>query len=257
MLLERVWAQPLRGVSKEIIVIESNSTDGSREIIETFIAAHPDSPGTQVRLILQPIARGKGAATREGLASASGDIVIIQDADLEYDTADYPDLLEPIIAGRCEFVLGSRHLGTNSWKIRQFARGSIQAAVMDCAGLLFRALFNSLYPVQLTDPTTMFKVFRHQCIEGMTFSCNRFDFDFELLGKLILAGFIPLELPVSYKSRGFDEGKKIRFFRDPPGWILVILKTRFQRIGTLEQRIRAKELTATEVAADPVALSRE
>jgi glycosyltransferase involved in cell wall biosynthesis len=227
-LLERVWAQPLpQAAAREIIIIESNSSDGSREIVAEFVARHSGAGPSRIQVIHQDRPHGKGHAIREGLAAASGDILLIQDADLEYEVSDYPDLLLPIIEGRTAFVLGSRHLGPARWKIRQFTHNGILASLMNAGGVLFRCIFNVLFSVRLTDPTTMYKVFRASCLEGLEFTCNRFDFDYELLGKLIRAGFTPLEVPVSYKSRGFDEGKKIRIWRDPPTWILAILRCRF------------------------------
>jgi glycosyltransferase involved in cell wall biosynthesis len=230
-LLDRVWAQPLPAAGKEIIIVESNSTDGSREIVAQFQARHArqhaaDS-AAEIRVILQDGPKGKGNAIRQGLAAASGEIVLIQDADLEYDVADYPDLLLPIIDGRAALVLGSRHMGPNGWKIRKFAQGGPRAALMNVGGMLFHTLFNVLFGTRLTDPTTMYKVFRADCLDGLTLSCDRFDFDFELLGKLLRSGVRPLEIPVSYQSRGFDEGKKIRVVRDPLTWLVAIFACRF------------------------------
>jgi glycosyltransferase involved in cell wall biosynthesis len=236
-LLERVWAQPLPGLARELIIVESNSTDGSREIVAQFVARHAGSPHGQVRVIYQERPHGKGHAVRAGFAAASGDILLIQDADLEYEVSDYPDLLRPIVEGRTALVLGSRHLGPASWKIRQFANHGLLAAVMNAGGVLFRLLFNLLFSVRLTDPTTMYKVFRASCLEGLGFRCDGFDFDFELLGKLIRAGHVPLEIPVCYKSRGFDEGKKIRILRDPVTWVLAILRCRFATVPRASRRV--------------------
>jgi len=230
-LLERVWAQPLAGAGKEIIIVESNSTDGSREMVADFVRRHAHESSAQVRALYQPGPMGKGHAIRQGFAAATGDIFLIQDADLEYDVADYPSLLAPIMEGRAAFVLGSRHMGADRWKIRKFGHRSIQAAAMNAGGMLFHRLFNTVFSTRLTDPTTMYKVFRSDCLENLSFTSNRFDFDFELLGKLIRAGFTPLEIPVRYKSRGFDEGKKIRVFRDPFTWILAILRFRYSAPG--------------------------
>jgi glycosyltransferase involved in cell wall biosynthesis len=237
-LLERVWAQPIPGTGKEIVIVESNSTDGSREIVAEFAARHAVDSSTQIQVIHQERANGKGSALREGFRAATGDILLIQDADLEYDVADYPDLLRPIVEGRAAFVLGSRHMGPEGWKIRKFANHGLQASFMNLGGMFFHALFNGLFSARLTDPTSMYKVFRADCLAGLHFTCNRFDFDYELLGKLMRAGFHPLEVPVSYKSRGFDEGKKIRVFKDPPTWVIAILKCRFAPLGVAEDGAR-------------------
>jgi glycosyltransferase involved in cell wall biosynthesis len=230
-LLARVWAQVLPGVSKEIIIVESGSTDGSREIIADFLARHADDPAAKGQVLRQETPQGKGHAVREGFRVATGDILMIQDADLEYDTADYPRLLDPIIEGYTALVLGSRHLGPERWSIRKFSQSGLQSAWMNLGGVLFHGFFNVLFCTRITDPTSMYKVFRADCLDGLRFSCNRFDFDFELLGKLLRAGFTPLEVPVSYKSRGFDEGKKIRMLRDPLTWVAAILKSRFCSLG--------------------------
>ena len=224
-LLEQVWAQPLpQAAAREIIIIESNSTDGSREIVAEFAARHAGAGPARIRVIHQDRPYGKGHAIRAGLAAASGDIRLIQDADLEYDVADYPALLGPIIEGRAAFVLGNRHAGPGHWEIRQFARNSLLARLLNMGGIVFRVLFNAMFNCRLADPTTMYKVFRAECLEGLSFTCDRFDFDFELLGKLIRAGFTPLEVPVSYKSRSFDEGKKIRIVRDGARGVFAILR---------------------------------
>jgi glycosyltransferase involved in cell wall biosynthesis len=229
-LLERVWAQPVAGAVKEIVIVESGSTDGSREIVAQFAERHAADSSLSIRVLHQSRPMGKGHAIRHGFAVASGDIFLIQDADLEYDVADYPALLQPIIDRETQVVIGSRHMGAQRWKIRSFASRPAQAVFMNFGGILFHGLFNALFSTRLTDPTSMYKVFRADCLNGLQFSCNRFDFDFELLGKLIRAGFMPLEIPVSYNSRGFDEGKKIRIFRDPLTWVLAILRCRFSAV---------------------------
>jgi glycosyltransferase involved in cell wall biosynthesis len=235
-LLERVWRQPLPQCVREIIIVESNSTDGSRAIVAEFVARHAHEVPPCVRAIYQDKPYGKGHAVRQGFAAATGEILLIQDADLEYDVADYPDLLKPIIEGRAAFVLGSRHTAPGSWKIRQFAHNGLLALLMNAGGVLFRAIFNALFAVRLTDPTSMYKVFRAECLQGLRFSCNRFDFDYELLGKLLCAGYSPLEVPVSYQSRGFEQGKKIRILRDPPAWVFAILKCRLATLQAARRR---------------------
>ena len=228
-VLESVWAQPLDGLDKEIIVVESNSSDGSVRLVAEFAARHAADTMTPIHVIRQPAARGKGHAVRAGFRVATGDILLIQDADLEYDVRDYPDLLRPIVQGRTSFVLGSRHMGADGWKIRRYARAGMRAWLMNVGGMLFHKFFNEMFGTRLSDPTSMYKVLLASCLDGLTFTCERFDFDYELLGKLIRKGCVPLEVPVSYQSRGFEAGKKIRPFRDPPTWIRAIVATRFSR----------------------------
>jgi hypothetical protein len=102
---------------------------------------------------------------------------------------------------------------------------------MNVGHVFFTGLFNVVYGTRLRDPFTMFKVFRRDCIHGLTFESNRFDFDWELVGKLVRAGYRPLEIPVNYRSRSFAEGKKVSFFRDPLTWIRACFKYRFTRLG--------------------------
>ncbi len=232
-LLERVCAQPIDGCDKELVIIESNSSDGSRHIVEQFVerlAGEPHPPGLQLQVIFEQRPMGKGHAIRRGLEAARGEIILIQDADLEYDVRDYPELLRPIVEGRTHFVLGSRHMGSRRWGVRQFGGRSLQSLAMNLGGMLFHGFFNLVYGVRLTDPSTMFKVFRADCLRGMALRCNRFDFDFELVGSLLRAGYYPLEVPVSYRSRGFEAGKKIRVLRDPWGWVLTILRCRLRSV---------------------------
>jgi len=228
-LLERVWSQSLPGFEKELLVIESNSTDGSRELVQNFITRHPNSKSCSIQAIYEIAPRGKGHAVRQGFKAASGDIFLIQDADLEYDPADYQKLLQPIAEGRAAFVLGSRYMGPRRWRIRKFGTIGLRAVCINYGARLFHKFFNLLFGSRLTDPTTMYKVFRAECLRGLHFTCDRFDFDFELLGKLMLAGFVPVEIPVSYRSRGYDQGKKADIWRDSPIGPLAIIKTRFAR----------------------------
>jgi Glycosyl transferase family 2 len=210
------------GLEREIILVESNSTDGTRE----QVAAFATTPG--VKILWQDRPRGKGHAVREGFKAATGDIVFIQDADLEYDVNDYDALLEPLLHGQAAFVLGSRHSGRV--RMRRFTDQRLLGAVCDVAHLFFTAVINVLYGQHMKDPFTMFKVFRRDCLYGLEFECNRFDFDHELLIKLVRKGYRALEIPVNYCSRSFKQGKKIRFFRDPPGWIKADVKYRLQRL---------------------------
>jgi len=222
--LDAITAKAIPGVEIEIIIVESNSSDGTRELVRPY--AQPP----RVRLILEDRPRGKGHAVRAGFAHATGDIILIQDADLEYDLADYESLLAPILAGRQAFVLGSRH-GEGGWAIRKFSDQPVRGAVLNLAHWTFTLLLNSTLGVWLKDPFTMYKVFRRDCLEGLTFECDRFDFDWELLIKLVRRGYHPIEIPVAYRSRSFAEGKKIRMIRDPLTWLRALVKYRFAPIA--------------------------
>ncbi len=218
--LDALTAKRIAGWEIEIIIIESNSTDGSREIV----LGYRDRPG--VRILLEERPRGKGHAVRAGLAQVTGDVVLIQDADLEYDLADYEKLLAPLQAGTHSFVLGSRH-SPNQWSIREFKGQFFQAALLNAAHWFFTAMIDLSLGLTLRDPFTMYKVFRRECLAGLTFRCNRFDFDWELLIKLVRKGHRPVEIPVSYRSRSFVEGKKIRMFYDPLTWFVAWARARF------------------------------
>lgn len=249
--LERVWAQEVPGFTKEMVIIESNSKDNSRWLCQKFAKRVNDKHPGAVRLVLQEKPSGKGNAVRAGLRAATGDIILIQDADNEYDTADYPSLVEPIVKGQADFVLGSRHLSAGCWKIRKFTGQPLLAHTVNFAGRFFHTLFNVVYGVRLTDPTTMYKVFRRVCVEDIYFEADRFDFDFELVAKLIRRGFTPVEVPVSYVSRGWAEGKKVRLFRDPPTWVRAILRYRFSRLlmSEAERNVAVEEQRRLQVVA--------
>ncbi len=224
-MLDQLTAKNIAGIEIEIIIVESNSTDGSRKLVSKY-ASDP-----RVKLILQDRPRGKGNAVRQGFAAATGTILLIQDADLEYDINDYDALIEPIVRDKANFVLGSRHNQNGPhWKIRKFADSAFLGNFFNFGHLLFLTLFNVLYRQRLTDPFTMFKVFRRECLYGLAFECDRFDFDNELVIKLIRKGYRPLELPVNYASRSLNEGKKISIWRDPPTWVAVMLKCRVSRL---------------------------
>ena len=222
--LERVYSYEIPTVKRELIIVESNSTDGSRQIVKDFVKDKPE-----IIVIFEDQPAGKGHAVRAGLAKAKGDIILIQDADLEYEVSDYPRLLQPIIDGKTKFVLGSRHLdhsGKYKWDIRRF-KEKRKAFFMNLAGLGFHAFFNLVYQTNLSDPTTMYKVFKRECLENIHLKNNYFDLDWELVGKLILAGYKPIEIPVHYRPRGFSEGKKVNIRRDAPRYVKAILETRF------------------------------
>lgn len=223
---EQVYAAKVKGVDREVLVIESNSTDGSRELVKE-IEHLPD-----VRVIWEDRPQGKGHAVRAALAESTGDLLLIQDADSEYDVTDYDIVIEPLLRLEATFVLGSRHLGRRSWKIRQFSDSKTLSTVMNLAHEFFTVLANELYQSDMRDPTTMYKVFRREAYEGLALRRDRFDFDWELVCKLIRHGHVPVEVPVNYRSRSYSEGKKVRFFRDPVTWLTTIVSSRFEPVST-------------------------
>lgn len=221
--IEGVLSKKVRGCEIDLVVVESNSTDGSRDIVNEY-RSNP-----RVNVILEDSPRGKGHAVRQGLSVATGEVILIQDADMEYDFEDYDSLIETLRDGAHTFVLGSRH-GGDKWKVRHFEGQPIVAFLANSVHWILTFAINVLFGVRLTDPFTMFKVFRRSAIQGLTFSSNRFDFDYELLLKLIRRGYKPIEVPVNYSARSFKQGKKVRFFRDPLTWVWAIIKFRFSKL---------------------------
>jgi len=231
-VLDRVLAKRIAGLDTEVVVVESGSTDGTRAIVESY-REHP-----RVTLLFEDRPYGKGHAVRAGLARCTGDFVLIQDADLEYDFEDYDALLEPLMAGRAAFVLGSRH-GGRSWKMRTFSDQPVRAFVMNIGHWVFTGLVDVLFGLTLRDPFTMFKVFRRDCLTGLSFDADRFDFDFELLIKLVRKGYRPVEIPVNYRSRSYAQGKKVSLWRDPWTWLRALARYRLCRIDPLAAVERA------------------
>jgi glycosyltransferase involved in cell wall biosynthesis len=219
--LDALVAKRIEGYEIELILVESNSTDGSRDVVLSY-QGHPG-----VTVILEATPKGKGHAVRAGLAAATGDIIMIQDADLEYDLGDYEKLLAPINAREHAFVLGSRHT-KKGWAIRKFTDQKLHALVLNLAHWTFTLMINVSLGIWLNDPFTMYKVFRRDCLTGVRLECNRFDFDWELLIKLVRKGYRPVEIPVSYHSRSFKQGKKVSMVRDPLTWMFALVKYRFQ-----------------------------
>ncbi len=221
--IERVLAKQLPDLDIELIIVESHSTDGTGEIVREYEGR------SRVKVVWEEHPRGKGHAVRAGFSHLRGDFVLIQDADDEYDIEDYDVLLEPLMSGEAEFVLGARH-GGRTWKMRQFNDQRLAGGFLNFGHWLFTALVNVLFGLRLRDPFTMYKVFRTDCLRGLTFECNRFDFDFELLIKLVRRGYRPIEIPVNYRSRSFKQGKKVNVFRDPWTWLRALIKYRLRKI---------------------------
>jgi glycosyltransferase involved in cell wall biosynthesis len=208
----------------EVVLVESNSTDGTREEVLTLA----DDP--RVTLILENEAKGKGHAVRAGLQKATGDVILFQDADAEYDMDDYEKLLEPIRRFEASFVLGARKCHEGRRGMRHFEQQQHMSWLMNAGHVAFLGLFNAVYRQRLKDPFTMYKVFRRDCLTDVHLECDRFDFDWELTAKLIRRGHIPIELPVYYRSRSFSEGKKISLIGDPISWVRACFKYRFSPI---------------------------
>jgi Zn ribbon nucleic-acid-binding protein len=209
------------GIEKEVVIVESNSTDGTRDIVRRY----EGRPG--VRVVYEEGPRGKGHAVRTGLRHVTGTIVLIQDADFEYDINDYDALLEPILQHKATFVLGSRSLGLDDWKVRKYDATPIRGLALNFAQVVFARTYDVLYQQRVTDVNTMFKVFRAECLDGLDLQSNGFELDIELACKLARNGNSPMEVPVNYIARGFAEGKKIRFWRDAIPSYAAFFKYRF------------------------------
>jgi glycosyltransferase involved in cell wall biosynthesis len=222
ILIEKVLSVALpRGLEKEIVIVEGGSTDGTREEVRRF----EGRPG--IKIVWEEAPRGKGAAVRAGLAEITGDLVLIQDGDLEYDIADYPRLLEPLLDGTCDVMFGSRLMNFKTWQFRRFGGlDRTYGLIVNFGGALFTWLFNTLYGTKLTDGATMFKIFRAADLKGLVLKSDVFDYDWEISAKLAKKGARFSELPVAYKARSRAEGKKIRFWRDGTRVLIAILRYR-------------------------------
>jgi len=221
ILLDRIINKQLEGLKKEIIIVESNSKDSTRQIVIDFVQKHPE-----VKLVLEDKPSGKGHAVRSGFKEATGDFIAIQDGDLEYDINDFDQLVNPLKNYQKAFILGSRHTG--DWKIRSFGESKkIIAAYVNFGHILLSGLINIGCGVNLKDPFTMYKLFRRECLYGLKFDGNRFEIDWEIVIKLIRKGYIPEEIPINYQARGFNEGKKIALLKDPIICVLCFFKYRY------------------------------
>ncbi len=215
-ILAQIDAVDLKGLEldKEIVVCDDGSPDSTSAIVEAFTATD-----SEVKLVRHPVNRGKGAAIRTALESATGDIVLIQDADLEYDVADYPALLEPIVHGRADVVFGSRFLK------RPWPTGMEWPNFLANRILTFSA--NLLFGVRITDEATCFKVFRTDILRRFDLQCERFEFCPEVVGKLGQGNIPVYEVPIEYEARDVASGKKIRW-TDGVEALATLLKVRIR-----------------------------
>ena len=219
-LVGRVIAATLPApMDLEIICVDDCSTDGTSEKLDRLPELHP---GTNLRVIHRTQNGGKGAALRDGFAAATGDFVLVQDADLEYDPADYPDLLTPLVEDRADVVFGSRFIGSEPHRVHYFWHS--------VANRVITLFSNMMTNLNLTDMEVGYKVFRRSVLERIRLKCNRFGFEPEVTAKV--AKLRPrvrvYEVGVSYHGRTYEEGKKITWL-DGVKAVLAIIRFRFSK----------------------------
>ena len=196
-------------VDLEVLVVDDGSTDGTRDVLRQL---HDST----VRVITHERNQGKGAAIRSGLAQVTGDLVLVQDADLEYDPEDWPKLLNPIMRGKAQVVYGSRFTGERR-----------NMLFLHWVGNRFLSLVtNVLYNTTLSDMETCYKLFDRSILDGITLRATRFEFEPEVTAKILRRGIRIYEVPISYTGREFDEGKKITW-RDGFVALWTLVKYRF------------------------------
>ncbi len=211
-IISRVEAVNLGDVRKELIIVDDSSKDGTREMLKTLAET------SQHKIYFHGHNMGKGAALRTALTYAEGDIILIQDADLEYDPAEYAQLIKPILEGRADVVYGSRLTGGKVSRAFNFWHY--------LGNKMLTLVTNILYNAILTDMETCYKVFRADVIKNFQIKSNKFDFEPEITAKILKRKYKLYEMPISYYGRDFDEGKKITW-RDGFAAIWALVKYRF------------------------------
>ena len=204
-ILDRVTYAPFR---KEIIVVNDGSTDGTRQLLE-------ETNNKAIRVCHHERNFGKGRALQTGFSAATGDVIVVQDADMEYDPSEYPILLNPILSGRADVVYGSRLSGHGEHRVLYF---------WHYIGNRFLTLLSNIFTnINLTDMETCYKAFTRQALEGITIQENRFGFEPEITAKVAKNNLRIYEVPISYHGRTYEEGKKINW-RDGVWALWCILK---------------------------------
>lgn len=211
-VINRVQKAKLEGVTKEIIIIDDFSTDKTRRVLM-------DIKDGSLKIFFHPKNLGKGAAIRTGLKHATGDIILIQDADLEYNPKEYPILLKPILENKTKVVYGSRLEAireniANMYKLHYFGN------------IFLTIITNFLYRTKITDMETGYKVFKKEVLDGIELKARRFDFEPEITAKILKKGYKIVEVPISFVARKFEDGKKITW-RDGIKALFYLIKYRF------------------------------
>jgi len=209
-ILSQVRAVDLEKIDKEIVAVDDGSTDGSRDILAEEAAAG------DLKALYHDVNQGKGAAVRTAIEHATGDLILIQDADLEYDPRDYPMLIRPIVEKRVTVVYGSRFLGPRKAMLFWHMLGN----------KLLTLTTNILYNTILSDMETCYKCFRADVVKGIPLHARRFEFEPEITAKVLKRGHRIFEVPISYYGREYHEGKKISW-RDAPLAFWTLIKYRF------------------------------